>query len=346
MNTTSLPFALNRSGDFRLPADGWIQLAAYGEVPAPLMVRDGDEMREVGIVQVINREVAEAIVAKFNAEAKQPNFPGLLVDYDHFSHDTGKSTRAAGWIEQVEARADGLWGKVRFSAGGKAALEGGDYRMFSPVLGFAVREYHEGERVSPVALLRGALTNDPRFKGMVPISNRQDSPAANEKQNKTMDYKSVLIGLLGLAAAATDAEIQAAVEGKKTETENRKSDLAAAQNRAATAEARATTAEAALLEHDLDAAALNGEARNAAKVILAKNRAEGLAFLKAIKPAAESGYHVTHNRETAKSPRGDDAAEVGRRRDAAVRSYLSTNRCDFESAWNSVRISNPDLFKE
>lgn len=352
MNTISLPFALNRAGDFRLPADGWIQLAPYGEAEAPLIPPDGDAKKEVSVMQVLNRTIADGIVARFNQEAAKPNFPGLLVDYDHFSHDAEKSSRAAGWIEKVEARDAGLWGVVRFTAGGKAALEGGDYRLFSPVLGFPVRDYKKGERVSPVALLRGALTNDPRFKGMIPISNRQDGPAAEEK-TKTMDYKSVLISILGLAAAASDAEIQAAADGKKTETENRKSDLAAAQNRATNAEARAVKAEAELLEHDLDAAGLEGEVRNAAKAFLAKNRAEGLAFIQALKPATapagDGGYRVTHNRGAAKAPQtggGTDAATVSRQRDAAVREHMSVNRCDFETSWNAVRVAKPDLFKD
>lgn len=342
MRTTTLPFALNRSGDFKLPEDGWIQLAPYGEIEAPLV---SDGAKEVKIVQVLNHAVADGLVERFNRETASPNFPGLLVDYDHFSHDTEKSSRAAGWIEEVAARDTGLWGKVRFTAGGKSALEGGDYRLFSPVFGFPARDYQPRERVSPAALLRGALTNDPRFKGMLPISNRQDGPAVGQPKN--MDYKSVLISLLGLAAAATDAEIQAAAEGKKSETENRKSDLAAVQNRAAAAEARATQAEAALLEHDLDAAGLQGDARSAAKVILSKNRAEGLAFLKAMKPAEGDGsYQVTHNRSAAKAPPAGDARATTTNREAAVREYMSVNRCDFETAWNSVRAAKPDLFKE
>lgn len=336
MNVTSVPFVLNRGGDFKIPSDGWIQLVPIGRVKAPLQVPDSRE--EIEVLQVVDRTDAESLAAKFRDQAAAPNFPGLLIDFDHFSHDKDKSTRAAGWIEEAQARDDGLWGRVRFSSTGAASVEGGDYRLFSPVLGYEPRAYKAGEEVRPQILLRGALTNDPRFKGMIPLSNRQESPAASKNTNTTMDYKSVLIGLLGLAAAATDADIQAALDGKKTESENRKAELLAAQNRAA-------TAEASLIEHDLDKAGLQGEARNAAKALLVKNRTEGLAFIVAIgKP--ESGYQVTHNRGAATPPSSAKAASIAQKRMSAVQTYQSTNRCDFDTAWNAVRAAQPELFAE
>lgn len=336
MNVTSVPFVLNRGGEFKIPPDGWIQLVPVGRVKAPLQVPNSEE--EVEVLQVVDRADAESLAAKFRDQAAAPNFPGVLVDFDHFSHDKDKSTRAAAWIEEAEARDDGLWGRVRFSATGKASVEGGDYRLFSPVLGYEPRAYKPGEEVRPQILLRGALTNDPRFKGMIPLSNRQESPAASKNTNTTMDYKSVLIGLLGLAAAATDADIQAAVDGKKTESENRKAELLAAQNRAA-------AAEASLVEHDLDKAGLQGEARTAAKALLVKNRTEGLAFIVAIgKP--ESGYQVTHNRTAATPPSAAKGASIAQKRASAVQTYQSSNRCDFDTAWNAVRTAQPELFAE
>lgn len=335
MIITSVPFVLNRAGDFRAPQDGWIQLVPIGRVKAPLQVPGSEE--EIEVLQVVDRMDAETLATKFRIQAAAPNFPGLLIDFDHFSHDKDKSTRAAGWIEEAEVRDDGLWGRVRFSATGKASVEGGDYRLFSPVLGYEARVYQPGEEVRPKILLRGALTNDPRFKGMVPLSNRQDSPAASKNRNTTMDYKSVLIGLLGLAAAATDAEIQAAADGKKTESENRKSELLAAQNRAA-------TAEASLIEHDLDKAGLQGEARNAAKALLVKNRNEGLAFLVAIgKP--ESGYKVTHNRAAVPTSQTSKAASDDEARAARIANRATeiqrTEKISYSQAFSKAESEAP-----
>lgn len=337
MNTTSLPVTLNRAGDaaFALPSDGWVQLAPYGEVAAPMRLPSGGE---VTITQVLNRAAAEVIAAKFRETSAQPNFPGMLVDFDHFSHDEDKGTRAAGWIEQVEARDDGLWGRVKFSASGKAALEGGDYRLFSPVLGFAPRDYAAGEKVAPVVLLRGALTNDPRFKGMVPVSNR-DSLSAQENQNNhstTMDYKAKLLALLGLAATATDAEIESALTPA---TENM-----AAGKKLPEVQNRVTALEKQLVEHDLDKAGLQGEARTAAAVLLTKNRDEGLAFIAALGKQG-SGYAPVHNRD-GKRPPGQSAATADKAAqiEAKVQAYRTANRCTYEQAHAAVRKAEPALF--
>jgi phage I-like protein len=339
MNTTSLPITLNRGTDaaFALPADGWVQLAPYGEVAAPMRLPGGEE---VTITQVLNRETAEVIAAKFRATAAQPNFPGMLVDFDHFSHDEDKGTRAAGWIEEVEARDDGLWGRVKFSASGKTALEGGDYRLFSPVLGFAPRDYKEGERVAPVVLLRGALTNDPRFKGMLPVSNRDQSLSASENQTThnatTMDYKAKLLAILGLAATATDAEIESALTPA---TENM-----AAGKQLPEVKNRVTALEKQLVEHDLDKAGLQGEARTAATTLLTKNRDEGLAFIAALGKQG-SGYTPVHNREGKRAPAADQGKpSKADQAEGEIRSYRTANRCTYEHAEDAVRRAKPELF--
>lgn len=337
MKTTSLPITLNRlGGEFALPADGWVQLAPYGEIAAPLTAPDGTE---VAILQVLDAPTAEAIAAKFRDQAAAPNFPGLLVDFDHFSHDQEKSSRAAGWIHAVEARADGLWGQVKFSASGRTAVEGGDYRLFSPVLGFTPRPYQAGERVRPSVLMRGALTNDPRFKGMVPLSHR-DAPFSSEKSTTTkMDYKKALLTLLGLPETSDDASIEAALAPATA-------NMAAGKNYD-TVKNRLTTLEAQLVEHDLDKAGLKGAVRTAAQALLTKNREDGLAFITAL--AADGTYRVTHNRDAGKPGPGgkpEAGADLAGQRDAAVAAYITKNRSTFDAAWNAVRAEKPELFKE
>jgi hypothetical protein len=75
---------LNR--DFRLPDDGWYQIAPLGEFPH--FVAD--------VIQVIDQEACVAMAARVTADAHTPNFPGLLVDFDHFSLDGKKRSEAAG----------------------------------------------------------------------------------------------------------------------------------------------------------------------------------------------------------------------------------------------------------
>ena len=299
MNTTALPRTLNRdaaTGAFQIPADGWLQLVPLGEIAAPMEISRGGKTEEVEIRQIVSAQTVNRLVAEFKAEAAKPNFPGLLVDFDHFSNDPEKTSRAAGWIEEVAARDDGLWGRVRFSASGKAAVEGGDFRLFSPVLGFPPRSYKAGEVVEPAVLLRGALTNDPRYKGMVPVSHR-DTPSPSQPMNKELVI--ALLAALGQTVAA-DASPEAFDAAIKSATEK----AGGMKNEHAQTMSRVTQLEKDLVESDLDKAGLQGTARDAARPILTKNRAEGLAFIAALGAGKAAGddYAVTHNRGTARAP--------------------------------------------
>ena len=57
-----------------------------------------------GVIQVIDQDACIAMATRFAADAKTPNFPGLLIDFDHFSLDGEKRSEAAGWIIALEAR--------------------------------------------------------------------------------------------------------------------------------------------------------------------------------------------------------------------------------------------------
>lgn len=70
----------------------------------------------------------------------------------------GHSARAQGWIVAMEARADGVWGKVEWTEAGRARFSERAYRGLSPVLA------HDDE-TSPIVrrILRAALVNDPNL---------------------------------------------------------------------------------------------------------------------------------------------------------------------------------------
>ena len=108
---------------FVLASDGWVQVTPCGEFPHA----------GAGVVQVIDREACDRIAADFNGRKSDTNFPGVLVDFDHFSLDTEKSSEAAGWISDLESRDTGLWARVRWSDAGLAAVQGGRFRLMSPV---------------------------------------------------------------------------------------------------------------------------------------------------------------------------------------------------------------------
>ena len=209
---------LNR--EYRLPDDGWYHIAPFGEFPHA----------GAGVIQVIDQEACIAMAARFAADTNTPNFPGLLVDFDHFSLDGEKRSEAAGWILGLENRENGLWAQIRWSDLGEEAVKGGRYRFLSPVWARSDCVDLGNGRVRPVRILNAAVTNDPNLKGMVPLSNRAEGEnvdsntfnrrANNSERNGSSDAKAMegkganmkaviekLVNHLGLAADATEAVI-------------------------------------------------------------------------------------------------------------------------------------------
>ena len=82
---------LNRN--FELPENGWYQLAPLGEFPHAA----------AGITQVIDEAACRQMVSAFETvKNASGNFPGLLIDFDHFSLDAAKHSEAAGWITDLK----------------------------------------------------------------------------------------------------------------------------------------------------------------------------------------------------------------------------------------------------
>ena len=149
---------------FVLAGDGWVQVTPCGEFPHV----------GAGVTQVIDREACDRIAAEFNGRKTDANFPGVLVDFDHFSLDTAQSSEAAGWITELESRDTGLWARVRWSDAGLSAVRGGRFRLMSPVFPpLSACEDLGGGKIRPVMLVSVALTNEPNIKGGRPLANRQ-----------------------------------------------------------------------------------------------------------------------------------------------------------------------------
>ena len=177
------------------------------------------------------------------------NFPGLLVDFDHASHDPAQPTTAAGWIGALEHRDDGLYAQIRWSDLGHQALTGGRYRLASPVwnradcdqwtapASMAATRVH----LRPRRLDRLALTNDPNLPGMVPLSNRKENgesekvkgavdasdsvpfsfPLSTSSLNPTMNLRTEILQRLGLPPPASDAEIAEALRVRRRRSSRR-----------------------------------------------------------------------------------------------------------------------------
>jgi hypothetical protein len=168
--------------EFLHPLDAWYQIEACGEFPNS----------RAGVVQVIDGAAVDSIVNNFNREADaQSNYPGMLIDIDHFKHDDDKETRAYGWLMRLRNNHGVLEGQIRWTTSGREAVDGGDYRYFST-------EYAKDDmqtignskppRVRPLRLDGLTLTNMPNNQGASPITNR----ILNRQLNSPSDMKTTL----------------------------------------------------------------------------------------------------------------------------------------------------------
>lgn len=199
-----VPF-LNRDGGF--DPTGWFQLVPKGTFL--IKRKEGDAW--VIYEQVVDDEAVRRIAGAFsNRQANDPGFRALI-DYEHFSHDTDKSSEAAAWINRMEPRADGVWALADWTDAGKAAVEGKRYRYLSPVWLPSQVERLGPRRVRPVAVNDAGLTNKPNLgSALQPFWNRADSLSglpAFENQPTQPNMKDQLIALFAMAATASDADV-------------------------------------------------------------------------------------------------------------------------------------------
>lgn len=333
--------------DFALPPDGWFQVVPMGKFPHP----SGD--------QIIDATACDAIVNRFKVDAAATNFGGILLDYDHFSLDTDKPSEAAGWIMDLQNRADGVYAQIRWAGDGEAKVKSGAYRYVSPVWNrsdcVAV-----GNALRPMRLSSVALTNDPNIKVIKPLSNRSAEPAPADSGKATpgstggkesiMDYKAELLALLGLPAEATDQQIADAKAAKACEMENACKEKDAMQNRAVTAETKLLDYEKAALivqvDKDLDEHKDVIANREEVKAQLLVNREGTLKIIKSMrKPEAMPA--ALHNRD-GKTPTAEQIADekkLAAERGAFIAEVKLKNRCSNAQAWQLAATLKPELFK-
>ena len=300
---------LTLANRFAPGADGWQQLAPLGEHPG-----------EGGVIQVIDPEACEAMVADFKARGEE-----LLVDFDHLSFDLAQKSEAAAWIDGLETRPDGLYNHWRLTDLGEPAVTGDRYRYLSPVFDRASCDVLPGGRLRPRRLINAGLTNQPRLPNK-PIANRD-----GDNQEVRMG---AIAKALGLPEDADEAAILAAIDALKTQGNQAESQAAELKNRADALEMEKSEreAEAALVEfadviHD----------REAVKSQLLTNRVGTVVVLKGLKRQAQNAH--LPNRQNAALPDlsgADSAAEA--KRAAAIRNRAAEIQAregvPYSQAWN------------
>jgi phage I-like protein len=132
----------------------------------------------------------EAIIAASMRQGK------LALDENHatdLASPRGEPAPARGWITTLEARADGIWGRVDWNESGRQLMADRAYRGISPVL----VSRHDG---TVIQILRASLVNAPNF----PLKTLH-------AQETIMDLMSQLRSALQLDNDADDQAVLAAV---------------------------------------------------------------------------------------------------------------------------------------
>lgn len=136
----------------------------------------------------------------------------IVIDYEHqtlLSEENGKPAPASGWIDHasLEWREDGLYGRVKWTAAAKAAIEADEYRYLSPVFPYAPKTG------TVLDLFHVGLVNNPAIDSAIPAlaAARMGSGTYDPTHEEDTVDREELIKLLGLAADATDEQITAAI---------------------------------------------------------------------------------------------------------------------------------------
>lgn len=316
--------------DFKLPADGWFQLIPFGEVKNAWEDADG-ELHEIN--QVFDREALDFIVSNFK--------PGVLIDFEHDSTRNDRSSRAAGWIEELQLREDGLYYRPKWSASGRAAIEGGDYRFISPTFLIAELIKINDDTYRPTRLDSAGLTNVPAIRGQKPISNDGKEPSpTNQNQNRKETMKAIAAEL-GKAESATEAELVAEIQVIKNRAS--KADDLKKEN---------DTLKNSQVEADLKefGGVITNDNREFWKSQLINNREETRKVLSGMKPGeGADGDKPTGsitNRNNAKQPEGEVGKKAGNNEavlNSKVRSYQETHKVSYKTAYEAIVAQHPEL---
>ncbi|WP_279480271.1 phage protease [Aureimonas sp. SK2] len=168
------------------PAEAWVKLTPRGKVTTrPGPVYDFDP---------------EALAARFQADDVK-----LAIDLDHGIArlaSQGHTVAAVGWIEELQARDDGLYGRVDWLDAGKAVLAARSHRYVSPTF------HHENGRATWLHSV--ALVTAPALSNMPALA---DASGASPEPSMTK----AIATALGLQAEASEAACLSAITTLQSE---------------------------------------------------------------------------------------------------------------------------------
>ena len=108
----------------------------------------------------------------------------LPLDYNHQLDlaKNGQEAPAAGWVTELQARSDGIWGRVEWTPRGRERVASREYRFISPV-------FYHAPNGEVMALLRAALTNTPNLAQLKALNS---AGTAMDPEQMMRDLRSAL----------------------------------------------------------------------------------------------------------------------------------------------------------
>ncbi len=131
---------------------------------------------------------------------------GLVIDYEHQANDPGRKQTgpvpAAGWITELEARPNGIWGHVKRTDTAARLICEREYRFISPTFKYA-------PVTGKVVFLKGAsLVHEPNLH--LTALAREETPMPDETD------QSDIASALGLPSEADRDDILTAIHARST----------------------------------------------------------------------------------------------------------------------------------
>lgn len=328
--------------------EDWFQVTPVGE------------FRHAQGLQRVDEKAVTAMANEFNSIAGhlQRAFVGRPIWIGH--HDLNPKeypdSKAYGWITALEARADGLYAKAKWSPKGKEMIESGEYKFHSPYWDVDKIGQENGRTVyRPKKLISAGLTNEPN----IPVA-----PLANEKEHnmETTIELAALVALLGLANTATKADVTNAITnlrseaGKVTNLANEKTALANDKGAAETAlgnekteHGKTKTALANVIKQRNELAL--GNAVKAGKITpaqraewetkLTENWETNSVALANAKPVMKTESQL-NGQGTRRTSLANTQAAAQFREKVATR--MANTKCTWDEAWSALKIAEPALF--
>ena len=184
----------------------WFQtFPPYGRYPVGGTVKDAAD----DAVFVFDEAAAKAVMDAFKAAAKNPEWPGVLVDEEHYSLDSSKSSAAMAWAKDIRQENDGsIWTRWEFTPKGRELWESKTLLNRSPAFACA----RNGKEYRPVELKSIGMTNTPHFSK---LSTLAAARAAEVNNNKGEIHMKKLMAELGLAEDASEDAAVAACKALK-----------------------------------------------------------------------------------------------------------------------------------